>query len=526
MPLTVTTITGLAKNYIDVFFRRKWFLIVPTLLFSALGFAWSFFIPPMYKSTAIILIQEEKATNPIISGLALSSTVKERINTLIKILLSKPVLQEVIKQVGIDRNLTPSQRNYIISLLRKNIRINLLGGSILKIECHFRNPVLAQKIASAVSEIFIHKNLELQMRETDVGIEFLEKQRDIYAKKLADAERALREFKTKYQNVLLKSTSEKISKILGSPVMINAEILKYTDYKQNLIDLNLRLKELMAKRDKIKEMLEQESMYVVSERSFDPIIRELKSILAQKQLQLARLQIDSTPDHPAVKRLKKEIEELKQQIDKKLQENPTIETKEVLNPVYQELKKKLNDVESEIDSIKTKIKLTQIYLEDHAQKIKMIPIWEEQLAALQRDYEINSQIYSQITQKLETAYITRRLELEEKGTHFKVVESPEIPERPFKPNRKLMTFGGFIVGLLIGVGLVFVVEVTDHSFTDVNQLRNFLDIPVIGYVSQILMPEEAKELKAKRLFYLTLFIIFIIFIIVGAVIRYFLWIRK
>ncbi len=475
-------------------------------------------MPPLYKSEAIMLIQEEKITNPFLSGLAISTTVRDRINTLVKIILSTPVLEEVIKDAGLE--VKGENKEELIEELRHNIQVSLIGGSLLKVECINKDPVVAQRVAGSISAIFVQKNLELQMKETDTGIEFLEKQKQLYAQKLADAERALRDFKIKYQEMLSKSASEEVSKILGTPMVMNTELLRYTKYKQNLIDLNLRLKELMARKRKIKEQLDKEPLYIVSEKTSDPILKQLESNLAQKQVELAKLEIDAKPSHPLVIRLKEEIKELKKKIDERRRLSPTGETKEVINPIYQELKTALRELDSDIESLKTKIELTQVYLEDYAKKIKMIPLWEEQLAVLERDYKINSDMYAQITKKLETAYLTRRLEIEEKGTRFRVVEPPKVPSKPFRPNRKLMAMGGGLVGLVLGMGLVFLTEMTDHSFTDVNQLRNFLDIPVVGYISQILTVQEAKELKAKRTFYLLLFFIFIFFVIVGAVIRY------
>jgi uncharacterized protein involved in exopolysaccharide biosynthesis len=474
-------------------------------------------------------VEEEKVSNPLISGLAVSTSVQDRIGTIVKILLSRPLLEQVISELNLEGEAaTPQAKEDLINSLRDSISVQLVSRDILKVTAEDRDPALCQKVANAITELFIKHNLELQMRETNSGIEFIKSQRDIYEKKLKDSERALREFKEKYQDILSTKASEELTKLLGPPgitnptPLMNTEVLRFTQFKEDLVKLNLDLKDALNKKEQLTRQLNSEEEYIVSERMIDPVLKQLEADLGNKQIELAKLKVDATEEHPLVVRLKKEIEELKGAIKEKRGHKVSTQDKEVLNPLYQGIKEELVKVERDIESLKTRIELTELYVQDEAEKIKNIPKREEELASLQRDYNISAGIYAELTQKLETAYITQRLEFQEKGTKFRIVDPARVPITPFKPNRGFMAFAGASIGMAVGIGLVFLSEMTDHSFTEINQLRNFLNIPVLASISQILTLEEAEEIKARRRLGILSLFVFLLFIILGGIIKYLL----
>jgi len=529
MAVTISTITGVAKSYTEIFFRRKWLFLAPALLFCSLAISYSFTIPPKYRTSTIILVEEEKISNPLISGLAVSTSVRDRLETIVKILLSRPLLEQVISELSLDAGVkTPQENEDLLNGLRQSISVELLGRDILKVSSEDANPVTCQRVANTITSLFIKHNLELQMRETNAGIDFLKSQKEIYEKKLEDSEKSLREFKEKYQDVLSVKASEEITRLLGSgsatPLM-NAQVLKYTEFKGDLVKLQLDLRDAVGARERLKKQLLEEKEYIVSERTADPVIKQLEVDLANKQVALAKLEVDATPQHPLVIRLKKEIEELRLTVNRRKEQKVSPDEKEVINPIYQNIKVELNNLDRQIESLETRIKLTELYLQQESENIKSIPQREEELASLQRDYNINAGIYADLTSKLETAYITQRLEFQEKGTKFRVVEPARVPLTPFKPNRKFMAFAGTALGMVIGIGLIFMAEMTDHSFTEINQLRAFLNLPVLASISQIITLEEAEEMKAKRRLWIMSLVLFVVFAILGGIIRFLLYKR-
>ncbi len=55
---------------------------------------------------------------------------------------------------------------------------------------------------------------------------------------------------------------------------------------------------------------------------------------------------------------------------------------------------------------------------------------------------------------------------------------------------------GAFAGMCVGVGLVLLLELFDHSFIDVNAAKQFLELPMLGAISKII---TEKDMRAQRI---------------------------
>lgn len=66
--------------------------------------------------------------------------------------------------------------------------------------------------------------------------------------------------------------------------------------------------------------------------------------------------------------------------------------------------------------------------------------------------------------------------------NVKIIESVKVPENPVSPNKKMYVGIGFLVGLLVSVGLSFLLEFMDNTFKSREQMEEFLGLPVLGAI--------------------------------------------
>ncbi|MBN1040030.1 Capsular polysaccharide type 8 biosynthesis protein cap8A [Clostridioides difficile] len=66
--------------------------------------------------------------------------------------------------------------------------------------------------------------------------------------------------------------------------------------------------------------------------------------------------------------------------------------------------------------------------------------------------------------------------------NVKVIEEVRTPEQPVSPNKKLNIAIAFLLGLMISVGLSFLIEFMDNTFKTKEQVENILELPVIGVI--------------------------------------------
>lgn len=193
-------------DYLKVFFRRKWLLIAPLFAGLVISVIAAFTLAPTYESSTIILVEEEKIINPLIHGLAVSTSVVQRMRTLKEQILSWDSLVKLTKQLSLDKNIeTQSQFEDLIARLRRNIQVQLRGPTLIKLSYQDKEPGQAQLVTKTITDIFIDENMRSQTKETDVAINFIKEQLEVYKRKIKESEIAKMEDDLK---VLLRDSTE------------------------------------------------------------------------------------------------------------------------------------------------------------------------------------------------------------------------------------------------------------------------------------------------------------------------------
>lgn len=121
--------------------------------------------------------------------------------------------------------------------------------------------------------------------------------------------------------------------------------------------------------------------------------------------------------------------------------------------------------------------------DDVIEKLTVTPVADTQI--LQISYKSKSpeeakEILKTITQE----FITTSKELVPNG-NVKVLEEVQLPEDPVSPNKTMNIAIAFLLGLMVSVGLVFLLEYLDNTYKNKEQLEKDLDIPVLGTIPDL-----------------------------------------
>ena len=133
---------------------------------------------------------------------------------------------------------------------------------------------------------------------------------------------------------------------------------------------------------------------------------------------------------------------------------------------------------------------------DYIEIADSIPKQEQELARLTRNRQVNEEIYAMLLERLETARISKQLESSENKTKFKIVEPARLPLKPESPNKLKVNLLGLVLGGILGVGSIYFVEYTDHSFKNAEDLKSVFNLPVLGSISKIVTEQDLKRKKA------------------------------
>lgn len=69
--------------------------------------------------------------------------------------------------------------------------------------------------------------------------------------------------------------------------------------------------------------------------------------------------------------------------------------------------------------------------------------------------------------------------------NVRIIEEVELPESPVSPNKPMNIAIAFLLGLMVSVGLVFLLEYLDNTYKNREQLEKELDIPVLGAIPDV-----------------------------------------
>ena len=93
----------------------------------------------------------------------------------------------------------------------------------------------------------------------------------------------------------------------------------------------------------------------------------------------------------------------------------------------------------------------------------------------------NPEVAKEILEGITNEFVILAKELVPNG-NVRVIEAVQLPENPVAPNKKMNIAIAFLLGLMVSIGLVFLLEYIDNTFKSKENLEKELGIPVIGLI--------------------------------------------
>ena len=124
------------------------------------------------------------------------------------------------------------------------------------------------------------------------------------------------------------------------------------------------------------------------------------------------------------------------------------------------------------------------------------PDREQQASAVTRDYDQSRTYYETLLSKKLQSEMATNLEKRRQGEQFRMIDPPNLPTRPYWPNRLLFSVGGLALGLALGVGIAVLMNRLRPKIYEAGELVEFLGA---GYVLALpAFATEQESLQARR----------------------------
>jgi uncharacterized protein involved in exopolysaccharide biosynthesis len=221
---------------------------------------------------------------------------------------------------------------------------------------------------------------------------------------------------------------------------------------------------------------------------------------------LANLGLRLTQEHPDVIRLKRVVRELEQKADAEALQQPLSIAAVPASPAerarinrVRELQTVRENLERQIVAKQADEKRLRATIAQFQARVAAVPTRESELVELTRDYETLQKNYVSLLSKREDSKIAANLERRQIGEQFKILDPARLPEKPFSPNRVLISAGGCLGALALGVTLVALLEYRDTSLRSLADVSLVLALPVIGTVPEIVTASERASHRRRTL---------------------------
>lgn len=461
-------------------------------------------VPNKYEASARIFVDTQSLLKPLMQGLAVQPNTDQQINMLSKTLMSRPNMEKLIRMADLDLKLkNKEEKEKLIDDLLSTLKLEAMYGggegkspNMFVISYRDQNPEKAKRLVQSLMTIFVESGTGDNRKDTDTARKFIEEQIAVYQKKLEEAEGRLKEFKLKNMNLAGGGNKDYFTRANEITAQLEQARLELAEAKQSREAMK---RELMGEEPSMVFEGEQTAQNVqqASIPEFDGRIDTLKK-------SLDTLLQKYTEQHPDVVGARKVIAQLEEQKRQEIMSRAKAAGGKLrgpsVNPVYQQLKVNLAEIETTIASLDARVKEYEARVEKVNASARLQPELEAELVQLNRDYDIVKTNYNQLVGRRESANMAEQMEAASGVADFKIIDPPRVSPKPVAPNRLLLLPVAFIAALGAGVAVSFLMAQLRPMFVDIKALRDISGLPVLGSIT-ILKSEARLRQERRRLIY-------------------------
>jgi len=474
------------QHYLQVAWRRKWWILVPFLL-SAVGSPMLVhYLPKTYRSSTLILVEPQKVPENYVKP-TISGSIEDRLTTIRQQLQSRSLLQKIVEEFGLyPKEAKEMGTEAVIDLLRKNIEVKTVGNDktidAFTISYEGQEPIVTMNVTNKLTSLFIEENLKIREQLVEGASDFLDSELKIVTESLNKQETEISEYKKKNMGEL--------------PQQLEANLRTLDRYQMELQTITAQLKIAEDRKSNLERTLSEGDRARMSTAEDDPLsagpvqsTEFARTKLESLKQDLVRLRSEYKDTYPDIIALKSQIEDLeKRALEEASPESgkpaPAKPNREsMLSPqeaqLYRDVQRQLQETLIETRSLRDRQKVVLKQIDLYQRRVENTPEREQQLMTLLRDYENTKKNYQELLDKKLNAQISENLEKRQKGEQFRILDPANLPQKPFKPDVNRVLAMGLASGLGAGVGLAILLELMDTSFRKPEEIEEALGLPVL-----------------------------------------------
>ena len=531
--------------------KKRWITISVLILVIGVGVA--FGLPPVYRSSATILIEQQEIPQELVRS-TVTTYADQRIQVISQRVMTRANLVKIIKKYNLyvkEQEKDPLE--IVLEDMRKDIEMKMVSAEVVDprsgrpttatiaftLTFFSESPALAQKVANELASLYLNENITSRRQQATEAADFLKDEADKLRDKITGLEQQLAKFKQKNVNQLPELNQLNIQLLDRSDTQLLEVERQLRSVDERKIYLKSQLAQLspnntqfsengeriLSSADRLKALqTKYVSMSAIYSADHPDLVKLAKQITAlelevgetddSRQLREKKTQLETElalatktygDDHPNVKKLRNTLtkfDEALNNVPDTTDDNVRKQSKPD-NPVYIQLLGDIEGADAEYRSLLQKQTELLAMKKDYESRLTNAPQVEREYRSLSRDYESAVLKYREINAKQMQAQLAEVLEVERKGERFTLIEPPQLPEEPVRPNRLAVVFLGGVFSLVGGAGSIVVSHSMDQSIRGAMGLQSLLGSAPLSVIPYMRNDEELGR-KRRRLWWLLL----------------------
>lgn len=520
------------REYLTAIGRRRLPLLATSVAVLALSILVALVLPPVYRSTATILIEEQEIPQDLVRT-TISSYADQRIQVISQQVMTRSTLMQIVEKYDLYKGRRGKETSEeLLARMRKDIKLDIVNADVVDRRSGSKTSATiaftlsfdgetadkAQKVANELTSLYLNENVQLRQQRVAETSSFLEAEADSLGKRISEIERKLASFKLKNigrlpelaaVNIQMRDRTEldladaerQVSSIEERRFYLEAQLAQIkpntpilSSSGERILDPEDRLRTLRAQYAGMSGLYSEEHPDMVRARKQmkalaaevgqAPDSREENRQLGRLKTDLATMQERYAEDHPDVVKLKARIAALETSI---AAGSAVVEAnlKKPENPAYLTLQAQLESLKTESRSAQKRRGELRVRLAELESRLESTPLVEKDYLELTRDHENAVVRYRETKAKLMEAQVAQNLEKDRKSERFSLIDPPQYPEKPRSPNRPAIFLIGALLSLGGGIGSVALLETMDRSIRSPRELSYTIATPLLAVIPHI-----------------------------------------
>ncbi len=455
----------------------------------------AYVLPPVYESTAKILVESPKIPTSLAQSTVTVSAL-ERLQTIQQRILARENVLDVIERLNLfadQPELTPTEK---VDRIRAGTRIDIIAFNsaagrrasrnapvtVSSFTITYRPPTkdITARVANELVTRVLELNLQARSDQAQQTHDFFTQEVERYAADLIAIETEIANYKNQNEGSAPNTLQSRQGLLQGVIAQLFNNKQQQEQLQQQLATLKETLRTLRSLPTPTQNLTQEE--------------RQLAALKAQLTVEEPLL----TDAHPTVKQLRQQIAAMEKVVSgsgSQTNSSSSAQTLQITNLEGQI--KHLQEQEARDSERKVKLEAS----------IADTPRVEMAMNAFNRRHDDLRIRYQAAVNKQAAAATGEKLELDQKAERFELIEQARIPLAPVAPKRTLIAAGGAFVALGAGFALALLLEILSSAIRTSADLQRTVQLRPMVIVPYIYTPAERQKRRFVEVFAVLLFIV-------------------